>query len=180
MTSEQNANLRADQSLLAAIGLGACVSVLHIFAWADGTIPWVPRFSLGLADPWLWIATPIVLLLGAYLVVAAGERKEGRRHHRGAMAVLVALAVGMAIFFNSFPFNPVYGVALLLLAVRTRSVLTAAVGVFALAVAIGIFSLQSAGAALGLIMLAVSSFIAATKIGHDRQTQLENEHIIPA
>lgn len=180
MTIEHTANLRADQSLLVATGVGSCFSVLHILVRADGTIPWAPRVSVGLADPWLWIAAPVVLMLGAYLVVAGGEKQEGQRHQRGAMAVLVALAVGMAILFNSLPFNPAYGVALLLLAVRTRGVLSAAVGVFALTAAIGILSLQSAGAAWALSILAVSSFIAATKVQHDRQTRSKNEETMPA
>lgn len=180
MSIEHTANLRADQSLLVATGVGACLSVLYIFVWADGTIPWAPGLSVGVADPWLWIAAPVVLLLGAYLVVASGEKREGQRHQRGAMAVLVALAVGMAIFFNSFPFNPAYGVALLLLAVRTRGVLTAAVGVFAIVAAIGVLSLQSAGAVLGLGMLAVASFIAAAKVRHDRRTRSKDEETMPA
>lgn len=179
MTIEHGANLRADQSLLVATGLGACISVLRILVWADNTIPWAPRLSVGLADPWLWIVAPIALLLGAYLVVAAGENTDGQRHQRGALAVLVALTVGMAFFFYSFPFNPAYGLALILLAVRTRGVLTAAVGVFALVAAIGIPLLQSAGAALGLSMLAVASLIAATKVRHDRRIRSRTEETMP-
>ncbi|MBG6181154.1 hypothetical protein [Arthrobacter sp. CAN_A1] len=174
MSAEHNANLRADQSLLTATGVGACLSVLHIFVWPDSTLPWVRGLTVGPADPWLWLAAPTVLLWGAYLFVATAEGREGRRGHRGAMAVLVVLAVVVALFSHGIYFSPIYGLALLLLAVRTRGVLSTAVGVFALLVALGILSLQSSGAALSVSLLAVASLIAAVRIRHDRRNQAED------
>lgn len=79
-----------------------------------------------------WAVIPALLVLGAYLLTAHGERQAGIRQQRGALAALVGLAVLMIPFSAGMAFSPVYGLALLLLALRTRNVSTAVFGALAL------------------------------------------------
>ncbi|MHA7276800.1 hypothetical protein ACX80O_09805 [Arthrobacter sp. Hz1] len=163
-TAERTANLRADQSVLIATAAGAILSVIYVLLSSGGSIRRAPTSTAGLLELWLWGAAPVVLILGAYLMVATAEGRDGERHQRGALAVLVGAAVIVTLPSLAFAFSPVYGVALILLAVRTRGVLAAAVGVLALTAAFGITTLTSAGAALGVVMVAIASGIAARRV----------------
>ena len=80
----------------------------------------------------LWAALPVALILLSYVLTAARERQAGIRRQRGALAALTGLAALSVPFFWSVIFTPVYGIAVVLLAIRTRYTPTAAFGALTL------------------------------------------------
>ena len=126
----------ATRWLFAATGTGALLGL----AWhltGTGDLPLLPRN---------WVGTQLqvfaagifaaVLLLAAWALTARAEKRCGIRRQRGAMAALAGAAVFCIPFTPALVFSPFFGVALILLALRTRQGGTAAVGLAALAAAL--------------------------------------------
>ena len=130
--AEHRADRVADASLLAAAAAGSLLSVLRIAVREIGS-PFTPAYPVFL----LWGAVPALLILGAYLLTAASEGRNGIRRQRGALAALTGLAVlSVPLIGFDLVFSPVYGLALIALALRTRGTLAAAAGVLAVSVSL--------------------------------------------
>lgn len=148
LTSPQvAADRRADAALLGATAVGSAAAALRLLT--EGAL--TPVFV-----GWLWAAVPALLILLAYLLTSSMEGKAGIRQQRGALAALTGLAALSIPFTANMPFSPIYGVALLLLAVRTRHAATAVVGVVTLLAPaiLGALSIPQAALALGLLAVA--------------------------
>ena len=165
--SAAEADAAATRWLLAATGTGALLGVAWQLAGAGG-LPFLPqnwagtqlgRFGAGLLAA--------ALILAAWALTARMESRHGIRQQRGAMAALAGLAVLCIPFLPDLVFSPVFGAALLLLAVRTREARTVAAGIMALAAAlIPPVSADLPGAAVagGLGLTAVATLAAAVQL----------------
>ena len=161
--AERRADRVADASLLTAAAAGSLLSVLRIAVGEFGS-PFTPAYPFFL----LWGAVPAFLILGAYLLTAASERGCGIRQQRGALAALTGLAVlSVPLIGFDNAFSPIYGLALMALALRTRGTLAAAAGVLAVSVSL---TLALAGetftglqATAAVFLVAVASGIAAVR-----------------
>ena len=125
--SEKAADLKAEAWLFATAALGSLACLIRVAieeAYPGAWLPF-PGAELG------WAVIPALLVLVAYLLTAHGERHAGIRQQRGALAALVGLAVLLIPISAGLIFSPVYGLALLLLALRTRNILTAVFGALA-------------------------------------------------
>ena len=132
----RSADRTATRWLSAATCAGAWLGALWLLA-GPGRLPFLPdhwaglllaRFAAGLAAA--------LLLLAACGITAWVEKRAGCRQQQGAMAALAGLAVFAIAFTPELAFSPVFGAALVLLALRTREARTAALGVCALAAAL--------------------------------------------
>ncbi|MDN3483073.1 hypothetical protein QMA10_14215 [Arthrobacter sp. APC 3897] len=141
------ADRRADAALLGAASAGSAAAAVRLLT--DGAVP--PAVA-----GWAWVAAPAFFILLAYVPVASGEGKAGIRQQRGALAALSGLAVLSVAFTVSMPFSPFYGIALLLLGVRTRYPATAVVGVAAVLASVIVVPLSVPQGALCLGLLAVA------------------------
>ena len=148
LTSPQvAADRRADAALLGAVSAGSVAAAVRLLT-EDALTPAVVG--------WAWAATPALLILAAYLLISFWEGKAGVRQQRGALAALAGLVALSIPFTASMPFSPIYGVALLLLAVRTRYASTAVVGVVVLLASAILGPMSTPQAALSLAVLAVA------------------------
>ncbi|KAD3456082.1 hypothetical protein GD627_15435 [Arthrobacter yangruifuii] len=154
----------ATRWLLVATGVGGLV------AWflADpGRLTFLPENWVGsqLVSFGAGIVAAL-LLLAAWFFTARTEKQVGIRQQRGAMAALAGLAVFCIPFLPGLVFSPVFGAALILLAVRTRDVRTAAMGITALACALALaFVPVFPGAMLIPVLVAVGALAVAVQLG---------------
>lgn len=159
--AERRADRVADASLLAAAAAGALLSVLRIAVREIGS-PFAPAYPFFL----LWGAVPALLILGAYLLTAASESGTGVRQQRGALAALTGVAV-LSVPLIGFDFSPIYGLALMALALRTRGTLAAAAGVLAVSVSLTVAlageTFTGLQAISAVLLVAVASGIAALR-----------------
>ncbi|MET4061069.1 apolipoprotein N-acyltransferase [Arthrobacter sp. UYP6] len=123
MASEVVADRTSDAALIGAVTVGSLAALVRLLT--DNAL--TPVVIEG-----LWAALPVALILLSYVLTAARERQAGIRRQRGALAALTGLAALSVPFFWSAIFTPVYGIALVLLAVRTRYTPTAAFGALTL------------------------------------------------
>ncbi|MDK1328730.1 hypothetical protein [Arthrobacter sp. zg-Y1143] len=163
------ADRRAGRHLSAATGIGALLGTAWQLAGA-GRLPFLPQN---------WAGTQLMsfgagilaaaLLLAAWFLTARAETRQGIRVQRGAMAALAALAVLCIPFTPDLVFSPVFGGALILLALRTREALTAALGLTALAAAVVLaFCPSLTGAALIPALTAAAAVAVVVRLGSTR------------
>lgn len=160
------ADAAAGSSLLRAAGVGAVFSAVFLLTGSDALSPWywVSTGAISPALVWKFMPqiVPALLIIAAYRASARTERRLGIRQQQGALAVLVFLAVP---FPASVPFSGIYGVALLLLAIRTRQTYTVVVGVLALVAWTGVSRLGADWPSLPiLVLMAIAAFIAAHRV----------------
>ncbi|UWX97500.1 hypothetical protein N2K95_02060 [Arthrobacter zhaoxinii] len=156
--SERAADRNAAGWLSAATAAGALVGMCWLLAGrgSPGLGSWLPSllvlFGAGLLAA--------VLLVVVWALTARHEARLGIRQQRGALAALAGLALFGVPFTPDLVFSPVFGAALLLLAVRTRDARTAAMGFTALAAALALAvspELPGAAVILGLVTVAAAS-----------------------
>ncbi|MCC9175723.1 hypothetical protein [Arthrobacter sp. zg-Y179] len=146
--------------LSAATGAGAVLGAVWHLAGAGNLLflpqNWFGSLLVGFGSGILAAA----LLAVAWALTARHEARRGIRQQRGALAALAGLAMFSVPFTPDLVFSPVFGTAVLLLAVRTRDLRTAAMGFMALAaaVALAVFpDLPGAPVMLGLVAVAALS-----------------------
>ncbi|MDM7991654.1 hypothetical protein [Arthrobacter sp. zg-Y877] len=166
---EMVAEVAATRWLFAATGAGALIGAAWQLAGA-GQLPFLPQNFLGtlLVGFGAGILAAL-LILAAWSLTARSESRLGIRQQRGAMAALAGLAAFCIPFTPDLVFSPVFGAALVLLAIRSRDVRTAAAGVVALAVALALaFSPDFPGSALvlGLVAAAATAVAAQPSAGY--------------
>ena len=166
-TAAAEADAAATRWLLAAAGSGALLGAAWQLAGA-GELPFFPENFAGtlLASFGSGILAAL-LILSAWFLTARSEARNGIRQQRGAMAALTGLAVFCIPFTADLVYSPVFGAALLLLAVRTGEARTAAAGVMALAAAlIPAVSADLPGMAVagGLGLTAAATLAAAVQL----------------
>ncbi len=166
-TAGAEADAAATRWLLAAAGSGALLGAAWQLA-GGGELPFFPENFAGtlLASFGSGILAAL-LILAAWFLTARSENRNGIRQQRGAIAALTALAVFCIPFVPDLVYSPVFGAALLLLAVRTGEARTAAAGVMALAAAlIPAVSADLSGMAVagGLGFTAAATLAAAVQL----------------
>lgn len=146
---EVSADRKAEATLLGAVAIGCLAAILRLLT-EDALTP--------VAVGWAWVLLPPALILAAALVAAPAKRGPGSRQ-QGALLVLAGLAALSIPFTAGMPFSPIYGIALLLLAARTRYTPTAVVGMVTLlgAVMVGFLSAQQAVVSLALLAAAAGA-----------------------
>jgi len=162
------ADATAGSSLLGATGVGAVFALgFQLAGWGSFVPPWAPLTFESVVMSYLWMFAPMIvpaaLIFAAYLATARTESRLDVRQQRGALALLAILA--------AFPLPPtsafsgIYGVALILLAVRTKETFTVVVGALAL-IAWGSFSFLNLGwtSIPVLLLMAMAAFIAARRV----------------
>ena len=156
----------ATRRLFAATGAGALLGTAWHLA-GSGDLPFLPQNWIGsqMAAFGAGIVAA-VLVLAAWALTARTEHQHGIRRQRGALAALAGMAVLCIPFISGLVFSPFFGVALLLLALRTREVRTAAMGLTAAAAALvpAFFPLFD-GAALILALIATAAFAVVVQLG---------------
>ncbi|MCQ1954610.1 hypothetical protein [Arthrobacter sp. zg-Y238] len=161
--TERKADRNATRWLAAAAGAGAVLGAAWHLAGA-GNLPFLPQnwfgsLLVGFGSGILAAAQLIVV----WLLTARHEDRRGIRQQRGALAALAGLAVFSVPFTPDLVFSPVLGLAVLLLAVRTRDLRTAAMGLtaFSAAIVLAVFpDLPGAPVMLGLVAVAALSVAA--------------------
>lgn len=148
LTSQQAAaDRRAEATLIAAVTLGCLASVVRLLT--EGALTSV-------AVSFVWMLLPPALILAAALTAAPAERKTGIAQQGGALFALAGLAALSVPFTASLPFSPVYGIALILLAMRTRRTQPAVVGGVALVGSVVLNFMTVPQAVLALALLSVA------------------------
>lgn len=156
LTSQQvAADRRAESTLIGAVALGCLASVVRLLTEDALT---------SVAVSFVWMLLPPALILAAALIAAPAERKAGIAQQGGALLVLAGLAAFSVPFTVSLPFSPIYGIALILLAVRTRYSTTAVVGGVALVGSLVVGLLPAPQAVLALAVLAVACVANSVKV----------------
>lgn len=156
LTSQQvAADRRAEAALIGAVALGCLASIVRLLT--EGALTSV-------AVSFVWMLFPPALILAAAVIAAPAERNAGITQQRGALLILAGLAALSVPFTVSLPFSPIYGIALILLAVRTRYSTTAVIGGVALIGSLVVSILTVPQAVLALAVLAVACVANAVRV----------------
>lgn len=156
LTSQQvTADRRAEATLIGAVAIGCLASIVRLLTEDALT---------SVAVSFVWGLLPPALILAAALIAAPAERKAGIARQGGALLVLAGLAAFSVPFTVSLPFSPIYGTALILLAVRTRYSTTAVVGGVALVGSLVVGSVNVPQAVFALAVLAVACVANAVRV----------------
>lgn len=149
----------ATKWLMRAVGTGSVVALGYEFTgWgASGFFDALDGPS-GISQ-WLRFV-PALLLITAWALTSREESRYGIRAHSGAMAVLAGLSVLTIGLAAPYGLSMIYGVTLLLLAIRTKDRSSIICGIFAL---LGIsFTATGGWAFIGYLLgFSVLMFVAA-------------------
>lgn len=111
------ASVEASRLALLVTAAAALVSLVGSLVAAMAGAEWIPPGPYSLISS----ATPPLFALLYWWLVSRWESARSIRHHRGASALLVAIAVLITLFSLSLTgFSPFYAVFLFLIGIRTQ------------------------------------------------------------
>ncbi|WP_026820554.1 hypothetical protein [Arthrobacter castelli] len=161
----QQAALHANSLALLVAGAAALLSLLGSLIMAAAGAGWIA------SAPYILIssATPPLFALAFWWMVSRWEVSRSIREHRGAAALLVAIAVLVTVFSWSIAgFSPFYAVFLFLVGVRTKSGALLGYALLAALVTFATGALPLPLAAAAYVVFAAACAFSAWRLGVPR------------